>query len=353
MSLGGFLEKLRDFWWHRVRVDDQPRGLYNLMTRGRLRRRRRALRAHLPRRAGHGLPDAVPRPAVAGGDEEGKPGAGGDELAQRQGGADAAAPLRGGPVRPHRARRARRRLLGDHQDLGPRADRARRSTGGPTGCARSTPAIRGRGGRGPVRPGPRPPAPVVLDDLVGGDREAALAGLLGFCGVGGRRHRAPSSTARWGRAQAHRGRWAEGWARSSGRACAASTSAPWPRSPTRATTSPARCSTPTSGSDERSRPGAGRILFVSSNGTGLGHLTRSMAIARRLERLEPLFLTLSGAAPVVREQGFPVEYVASYRPRAPAATGAGRGACAAGCGRRSPRPRPTCSSSTAPIPTRG
>ena len=59
-------------------------------------------------------------------------------------------------------------------------------------------------------------------------------------------------------------------------------------------------------------PGAGRILFVSSNGTGLGHLTRSMAIARRLTSLEPLFLTLSGAAPVVREQGFPIEYVASY-----------------------------------------
>ena len=35
-----------------------------------------------------------------------------------------------------------------------------------------------------------------------------------------------------------------------------------------------------------------RILFVSSNGTGLGHLTRSMAIARRLEGMEPLFFTL-------------------------------------------------------------
>ena len=60
------------------------------------------------------------------------------------------------------------------------------------------------------------------------------------------------------------------------------------------------------------RGGAGRVLFVSSNGTGLGHLTRSMAIARRLDSLDPLFLTLSAAAPVVREQGFPVEYVASY-----------------------------------------
>ena len=56
-----------------------------------------------------------------------------------------------------------------------------------------------------------------------------------------------------------------------------------------------------------------RILFTTSNGTGLGHLTRSMAIARRLgDRAEPLFLTLSAAAPVVERMGFPVEYVASY-----------------------------------------
>ena len=33
VSFGGFLEKLRDFWWHRVRVDQQPRGLYSLMLR--------------------------------------------------------------------------------------------------------------------------------------------------------------------------------------------------------------------------------------------------------------------------------------------------------------------------------
>ena len=56
-----------------------------------------------------------------------------------------------------------------------------------------------------------------------------------------------------------------------------------------------------------------RILFLSSNGTGLGHLTRSMAIARRLDpSLEPLFFTLSGAAPVVADQGFDVEFAASY-----------------------------------------
>ena len=59
--------------------------------------------------------------------------------------------------------------------------------------------------------------------------------------------------------------------------------------------------------------GVRRILFVTSNGTGLGHLTRSMAIARRLDpAVEPFVITFSAAAPVVREQGFPVEYIASY-----------------------------------------
>ena len=60
---------------------------------------------------------------------------------------------------------------------------------------------------------------------------------------------------------------------------------------------------------------AGRkILFATSNGTGLGHLNRSMAIARRLpEGIEPVFFTLSQAAPVVAESGFRVEYYPSYR----------------------------------------
>ncbi len=31
ITLAGYLEKLRGFWWHRVRVDGRPRGLYNLM----------------------------------------------------------------------------------------------------------------------------------------------------------------------------------------------------------------------------------------------------------------------------------------------------------------------------------
>jgi UDP:flavonoid glycosyltransferase YjiC (YdhE family) len=56
-----------------------------------------------------------------------------------------------------------------------------------------------------------------------------------------------------------------------------------------------------------------RILFVTTNGTGLGHLTRCMSIARRLDpEVQPLILTLSQAAPVVREAGFHVEYFPSY-----------------------------------------
>lgn len=33
ITLRGYLAKLRGFWWHRVRVDGQPRGLYNLLRR--------------------------------------------------------------------------------------------------------------------------------------------------------------------------------------------------------------------------------------------------------------------------------------------------------------------------------
>ncbi len=61
-------------------------------------------------------------------------------------------------------------------------------------------------------------------------------------------------------------------------------------------------------------PGGPRILFATSNGTGLGHLNRAMAISRRLpESYESSFFTLSGAAPVVADQGLEVDYLSSYR----------------------------------------
>jgi hypothetical protein len=53
-----------------------------------------------------------------------------------------------------------------------------------------------------------------------------------------------------------------------------------------------------------------RILFVTSNGVGIGHLTRMLAVAHRCPQpLEPVFLTLSQAIRIVREQGFLAEYL--------------------------------------------
>jgi UDP:flavonoid glycosyltransferase YjiC (YdhE family) len=70
------------------------------------------------------------------------------------------------------------------------------------------------------------------------------------------------------------------------------------------------------GDAERARPRAAadpprrRILFVASNGFGLGHLTRLLAIARRLPAdIEPVFATLSQAMAIVRQAGYPVEYL--------------------------------------------
>lgn len=57
-----------------------------------------------------------------------------------------------------------------------------------------------------------------------------------------------------------------------------------------------------------------KILFATSNGTGLGHLNRAMSIARRLpDGIEPVIFTLSQAAPVVVRNGFRAEYFPSYR----------------------------------------
>ena len=57
-----------------------------------------------------------------------------------------------------------------------------------------------------------------------------------------------------------------------------------------------------------------RVLFVTSNGVGLGHLTRCLAIAKRCEHpIEPVFVTMSQAFGFVEEAGFPVEYLPFHR----------------------------------------
>lgn len=61
---------------------------------------------------------------------------------------------------------------------------------------------------------------------------------------------------------------------------------------------------------QRRRSDPSRALFVTSNGVGLGHLTRLLAIARRLpEEMEPVFATMSQAFGVVEGFGYPVEYI--------------------------------------------
>jgi UDP:flavonoid glycosyltransferase YjiC (YdhE family) len=72
---------------------------------------------------------------------------------------------------------------------------------------------------------------------------------------------------------------------------------------------------PTSRPRER-RPTQARrtLLFFTSNGAGMGHLTRMMAIARRLpDTIRPIFATLSTGMQVVRQSGYFCEFI----PRAP------------------------------------
>jgi Glycosyltransferase family 28 C-terminal domain len=63
---------------------------------------------------------------------------------------------------------------------------------------------------------------------------------------------------------------------------------------------------------KRATPERPSLLLISSNGAGMGHLTRLMAYARRAEpAVAPHFLSLSQAVGVVAQYGFPFEYVPS------------------------------------------
>jgi UDP:flavonoid glycosyltransferase YjiC (YdhE family) len=58
--------------------------------------------------------------------------------------------------------------------------------------------------------------------------------------------------------------------------------------------------------------GSATVLLVSSNGAGMGHLTRLMAMARRRrETVRPLVASMSQAVPVVGDEGFGWEYIPS------------------------------------------
>lgn len=62
----------------------------------------------------------------------------------------------------------------------------------------------------------------------------------------------------------------------------------------------------------RSRPR--RVLMISSNGAGMGHLTRLLAYAQRAQGVEPYFLSLSQAVPTVGRFGYQYEYLPSMAP---------------------------------------
>jgi UDP:flavonoid glycosyltransferase YjiC (YdhE family) len=58
--------------------------------------------------------------------------------------------------------------------------------------------------------------------------------------------------------------------------------------------------------------GPATVLLVSSNGAGMGHLTRLMAMARRRgDGIRPLVASMSQAVPVVGDEGFAWEYIPS------------------------------------------
>ncbi|MGI9487313.1 MAG: glycosyltransferase [Geminicoccaceae bacterium] len=62
------------------------------------------------------------------------------------------------------------------------------------------------------------------------------------------------------------------------------------------------------------RPSRGRrrAMFITINGVGMGHLTRMLAIAKRCPKpIEPVFVTMSQALKVLREQGYLSEFIPS------------------------------------------
>ena len=65
---------------------------------------------------------------------------------------------------------------------------------------------------------------------------------------------------------------------------------------------------------QRESRSSAQVLFISPNGIGMGHLTRLLAVARRLEPwLQPIFLTMSQGAGVVDDFEFTVEYVPYFK----------------------------------------
>lgn len=70
---------------------------------------------------------------------------------------------------------------------------------------------------------------------------------------------------------------------------------------------------PKSGRDARVASTLPRILFFNVNGSGMGHLNRCLAYARRLRgRARPFFFSLASAIEIIEEMGFEADYFVSH-----------------------------------------
>lgn len=91
--------------------------------------------------------------------------------------------------------------------------------------------------------------------------------------------------------------------------CALQFSEPWHRERVAAFLGRTRPSKPR----RRAKPRQRRALMVPSNGVGLGHVTRLLAITRRMDaEVEPLFATMAAAAPIIESFGYAAEYIPSH-----------------------------------------
>ena len=182
ITLRSYLEKLRGFWWHRVRVDGRPRGLYNLMRRGDFEAalgRFGSDYADRPLAACRTLFDDLLRPVA---ERRGKPG-----LVE---------------MSSHNVRAAQTllrlfpdaRVIHALRDGRDSATSVTQKTWGPGNAVAGidwwADRLRSieRGVRGEEDGAPYAIADdrfrvVLLDDLVAGDREASFRGLLGFLGL--------------------------------------------------------------------------------------------------------------------------------------------------------------------------
>ncbi len=57
-----------------------------------------------------------------------------------------------------------------------------------------------------------------------------------------------------------------------------------------------------------------RVIFMTSNGEGMGHFTRMLALAKRAsDDVQPILVTMSPGMHIAKDAGFPVEYIPRLR----------------------------------------